>query len=97
MSPAVGLRRRLLLYLRSRVPTALGRQSHLSSTVQCHRGVREAGSGPAGALPASPRGASEYIRNEGGYVIMSDGKAISVSRRKKDDFLRSLEKWEING
>ncbi|MCB1983499.1 MAG: hypothetical protein KDF63_16885, partial [Rhodoferax sp.] len=64
MSPAVGLRRRLLLYLRSRVPTALGRQSHLSSTVQCHRGVREAGSGPAGALPASPRGASEYIRNE---------------------------------
>ena len=40
---------------------------------------------------------TEYIRNEGGYVIMSDGKAISVSRRKKDDFLRSLEKWEING
>ena len=40
---------------------------------------------------------TEYIRNEGGYVIMSDGKAISVSRRKKDDFLRSLEKWEGNG
>lgn len=39
---------------------------------------------------------TEYIRNEGGYVIMSDGKAISVSRRKKDDFLRSLERWEGN-
>ena len=40
---------------------------------------------------------TEYIRNEGGYVIMSDGKAISVSRRKKDDFLRNLEKWEGHG
>ena len=40
---------------------------------------------------------TEYIRNEGGYVIMSDGKAISVSRRRKDDFLLSLEKWEGNG
>ncbi|MCO6488257.1 MAG: response regulator transcription factor [Phaeodactylibacter sp.] len=40
---------------------------------------------------------TEYIRNEGGYVIMSDGKAISVSRRRKDDFLNNLEKWEGNG
>lgn len=35
----------------------------------------------------------EYIRNDGGYVIMSDGKAISISRRRKDDFLRRLDQW----
>jgi two-component system LytT family response regulator len=36
---------------------------------------------------------TEFIRNDGGYVIMSDGKAISVSRRRKDDFLAKMEKW----
>lgn len=35
----------------------------------------------------------EYIRNEGGFVVMSNGKAISVSRRRKDDFLKRLETW----
>lgn len=35
----------------------------------------------------------EYIRNEGGYVVMSNKKAISVSRRRKDDFLQQLESW----
>lgn len=35
----------------------------------------------------------EYIRNDGGYVVMTDGKAISISRRKKDEFLSGLEKW----
>ncbi|MDB4285805.1 LytTR family DNA-binding domain-containing protein [bacterium] len=35
----------------------------------------------------------EFIRNDGGYAVMSDGKAISVSRRRKDDFLQTLEKW----
>lgn len=34
---------------------------------------------------------TEYIRNDGGYAVMSDGKAISISRRRKDDFLKSLE------
>lgn len=36
---------------------------------------------------------TEFIRNDGGYVIMSDGKAISVSRRRKDEFLARMEKW----
>ena len=36
---------------------------------------------------------TEYIRNEGGFVIMSDKKAISISRRRKDHFLRMLEQW----
>ncbi|MCB0610623.1 MAG: response regulator transcription factor [Lewinella sp.] len=33
----------------------------------------------------------EYIRNEGGFVVMSNKKAISISRRKKDGFLQFLE------
>lgn len=36
---------------------------------------------------------AEYIRNEGGFVVMSDKKAISISRRRKDHFLRMLEQW----
>lgn len=39
---------------------------------------------------------TEYIRNDGGYVIMNDGKAISISRRRKDEFLRALEEWNIS-
>lgn len=35
----------------------------------------------------------EYIRNDGGYVVMSNQKAISISRRRKDQFLEALEKW----
>lgn len=38
----------------------------------------------------------EYIRNEGGYVVMTNGKAISISRRRKDDFLQKLENWNIS-
>ena len=37
---------------------------------------------------------SEYVRQDGGYVIMSDKKLISVARRRKDDFLSMLEAWE---
>ena len=33
----------------------------------------------------------EYIRNDCGYVIMSSGKALSISRRRKDSFLKHLE------
>ena len=39
---------------------------------------------------------SEYVRQDGGYLIMSDKKLISVARRKKDDFLAKLEVWEGN-
>ena len=38
----------------------------------------------------------EYIRQDGGYLIMSDKKLVSISRRRKDDFLQELEKWEKN-
>lgn len=34
----------------------------------------------------------KYVRGEGGYVIMSDGKNLDVSRRRKDDFLKMLSK-----
>ncbi len=37
---------------------------------------------------------NEYVRQDGGYVIMSDKKLISVARRRKDDFLSKLEAWE---
>ena len=38
----------------------------------------------------------EYIRNEGGFVVMSNGKALSISRRRKDAFLNSLERYNIS-
>lgn len=34
----------------------------------------------------------EYIKGEGGTIKMTDGSNIDVSRRKKDDFLRMLNK-----
>ncbi|MCG8330004.1 MAG: LytTR family DNA-binding domain-containing protein [Chitinophagales bacterium] len=37
---------------------------------------------------------SEYVRQDGGYIIMSDKKLISLARRRKDDFLLALEAWE---
>lgn len=40
---------------------------------------------------------NEYIRQDGGYVIMSDKKLISIARRRKDDFLQSLERWHGEG
>ena len=36
--------------------------------------------------------AKEYIRGEGGTVIMSDGRDIEVSRRKKEQFLSRVKK-----
>jgi two-component system LytT family response regulator len=38
----------------------------------------------------------EYIRNEGGFVVMSNGKGISISRRRKEGFLQNLEDWNIS-
>ena len=37
---------------------------------------------------------NEYVRQDGGYIIMSDKKLISVARRRKDGFLAALEAWE---
>ena len=34
---------------------------------------------------------SKYIKGRGGYVVMSDGKMIDVSVRKKDDFLNAYK------
>ena len=36
---------------------------------------------------------TEYIRNDGGFVIMSNKKAISVARRRKEEFFQKLENW----
>ena len=33
---------------------------------------------------------TEYVRGEGGYVVMSDQEIVPVSRRKKDDFLKAI-------
>jgi len=35
---------------------------------------------------------NKYVRGEGGYVIMSNNAVIDVSRRRKDDFLKMLNK-----
>jgi two-component system LytT family response regulator len=32
----------------------------------------------------------KYVRGDGGYVIMSDGENIDVSKRKKDEFLKKI-------
>ena len=32
-----------------------------------------------------------YVRGEGGYVIMSDGAVVDISRRKKQDFLSRFD------
>ena len=32
----------------------------------------------------------KYIKGEGGYVIMSDGSQVEVSRRNKNEFLEKL-------
>jgi two-component system LytT family response regulator len=34
----------------------------------------------------------EYIRGDGGFVIMEDGTQVDVSRRKRDSFLERLKK-----
>lgn len=34
----------------------------------------------------------EYIRGEGGQVKMTDGSLVDVSRRKKDDFVKALNR-----
>jgi two-component system LytT family response regulator len=31
-----------------------------------------------------------YVKGEGGYVVMTDGAMVDVSRRKKEEFLRKL-------
>jgi two-component system LytT family response regulator len=33
---------------------------------------------------------NRYIRGEGGYLVLSDGSNVDVSRRRKDGFLSLL-------
>lgn len=35
----------------------------------------------------------KYIKGEGGYVILTDGHHVDISRRKKDEFLSLLAKY----
>ncbi|MBI3141400.1 MAG: response regulator transcription factor [Bacteroidetes bacterium] len=35
---------------------------------------------------------AKYVRGDGGYVVMSDGQTVYVSKRKKDDFMSALNK-----
>lgn len=35
---------------------------------------------------------SKYVRGDGGYVVMSDGETVYVSKRKKEDFMAALNK-----
>ncbi len=37
----------------------------------------------------------KYVKGEGGYVILSDGAEVEVSRRKKSDFLESLSAFRL--
>jgi two-component system, LytTR family, response regulator len=38
----------------------------------------------------NPRHLRKYVRGQGGYVVMSDGKELPVARARKDDLLDSL-------
>lgn len=35
---------------------------------------------------------TKYVRGDGGYVVMSDGQTVYVSKRKKEDFMSALNK-----
>lgn len=35
----------------------------------------------------------EYIRNDGGYVVMSNGKPFPVAKGRRDEFLQSIANW----
>lgn len=35
----------------------------------------------------------KYVKGEGGYVIMTDGKAVSISRSKRQDFMELFSKF----
>lgn len=35
---------------------------------------------------------SRFVRSDGGYVMMKDGKSIEISRQKKEEFLKLIQK-----
>ena len=38
------------------------------------------------------QGIKEYIKKDGGYIVMSTNKTVSISREKKEEFLKEVEK-----
>jgi two-component system LytT family response regulator len=34
---------------------------------------------------------SSFLKEDGGYALMSDGSKVEVSRRKKEEFLKRLK------
>ena len=38
------------------------------------------------------KGVKKYIRSDGGYILMTNNDPVSISRSKKDDFLREMKK-----
>ncbi len=78
MSSAVGLRRRLPLYLRSRAPAALGRHPQWCGTGGYHCGLREAGSGPAGACVGGAEKRSPPGRARSAHRELTRRRCLSV-------------------
>ena len=37
----------------------------------------------------------EFQRNDGGYVIMENGKQLEVSQRKRKDFVQAISKFVV--
>jgi two-component system LytT family response regulator len=35
----------------------------------------------------------EYLRGEGGSVLLSNGKELEISRRKKEEFLKKMKSF----
>jgi two-component system LytT family response regulator len=43
------------------------------------------------SYPVNINEINKYVKGEGGYVVMSDGSAVDVSRSKKDLLLKTLQ------
>ena len=38
------------------------------------------------------RHVKRYVRDDGGYVVLTDGHKVDISRRRKDEFLSMLNR-----
>jgi len=36
-----------------------------------------------------------FLKEDGGYAVMSDGSKIEISRRKKDQFMERLKSFKL--
>ncbi len=39
------------------------------------------------------RNIRQYVRTDGGYLVMDDGATVSVARNRKDDFMEQFSKF----